>query len=155
MSTWKSNRAAFTLIELLVVVIIVAVLAAVGVPMLSANIERAMGSEAEAGLGAVRTALRTYFVENGSTYSGATLTESATTLDLNVNSGWNNGDLDGQYFDDGDYSFDGTPDASGFCVRAVAGAGNDYTPGATKAANAGIVRSIDETGRIFESNNCT
>ena len=43
----RSNRD-FTLIELLVVVIIVAVLAAVGVPLLSANVERARASEAEA-----------------------------------------------------------------------------------------------------------
>src|SRR3989338_5022281 len=49
-------RAGFTLIELLVVVIIVAVLAAVGVPLLSANVTRARGTEAETGLGTLRTA---------------------------------------------------------------------------------------------------
>src|SRR3990167_8886774 len=57
-------RAGFTLIELLVVVIIVAVLAAVGVPLLSANVTRARGTEAETGLGTLRAALRAYGVEN-------------------------------------------------------------------------------------------
>ena len=45
----KRGQAAFTLIELLVVVIIVAILAAVGIPLLSGNIERARASEADAG----------------------------------------------------------------------------------------------------------
>ena len=60
----KRNKAAFTLIELLVVVIIVAILAAVGVPLLSANVRRARASEAESGIGAIRTGVRAYQSEN-------------------------------------------------------------------------------------------
>ena len=76
--TWKKSRSAFTLIELLIVVIIVAILAAVGVPLLSANVRRARASEADAGLGTIRTAVRAYIAENGSA-TGATLANIGMT----------------------------------------------------------------------------
>ena len=88
MLQWKNNRSAFTLIELLVVVIIVAVLAAVGVPLLSANVRRSRASEADAGLGTIRTAVRTYIAENSSA-TGATL----------ANTGLTASDFGGRWFD--------------------------------------------------------
>jgi len=58
------SRKGFTLVELMVVCIIVAILAAVAVPMMGANKRRAYGSEAEAAMGMIRSALRTYAAEN-------------------------------------------------------------------------------------------
>src|SRR3989338_142078 len=93
----KRNRAAFTLIELLVVVIIVAVLAAVGVPLLSANVARARLSEAEAGLGQIRTGMRARFAEF-TTYAGANgLTPIAANIGIAA------GDLTGRFFEDDDF----------------------------------------------------
>ena len=90
------RKSGFTLIELLVVVIIVAVLAAVGIPLLSAEVERAKVSELEAGLGTIRTAMRAEFAENGSTvgWSNVTLSDLVTVapeIGLAVN------DLDGRF----------------------------------------------------------
>lgn len=147
------KSAGFTLIELLVVVIIVAVLAAVGVPLLSANVARARGTEAEAGLGTIRTAMRTYFVENNNSYLGATLAEAANNIGLNLNDEWTSGDLDGQFYDDNDYTFLAAPAAQTYCVRATGNSGDADAPGAAKAA--GINRSMNEQGTIFQSTNCT
>ena len=151
MLTWKSNRSAFTLIELLVVVIIVAVLAAVGVPMLSANIQRARTSEADAGLGTIRTALRAYFSEN-QTFIGATFANIGLGVD---GVGNNNGDLDGRFFDDNDYSLTGLPLAAAtFCARVTGGGA-----GATEAPRAdqvnAVSRSINQNGDIFANAACT
>ena len=53
--TRKSRKAGFTLVELMVVAIIVAILAAVAIPLMSGNRTRAMATEAETALGTIRT----------------------------------------------------------------------------------------------------
>ena len=138
MLTCKKQQAAFTLIELLVVVIIVAVLAAVGVPLLSANVERARMTEAEAGLGTIRTALRALGVEDPTTFP-ASPTDPALGLSLD--------DFQGQFFDLAAYSFGaggdfGPPQA--YCIQAL---GDDSTAvGHLKVAE--LVRSMDQDGTI-------
>ena len=131
MLQWKKSSA-FTLIELLVVVIIVAVLAGVGVPLLTGQIQRARASEAEAGLGTIRTGLRAYFAENG-THVGATF----------ANIGIGGTDLAGRYFDNSNYSLD-TLAAATYCVEVVGGTG-----AALKHLDVvGVTRSIDQNGTI-------
>ncbi|UCD55025.1 MAG: prepilin-type N-terminal cleavage/methylation domain-containing protein [Candidatus Omnitrophota bacterium] len=80
------GRKGFTLVELLIVIIIVGVLAAVSVPMMSANLERARGTDGIAQLGAIRTAERLYHAEHGH-YTG-------TFADLDFDAG----DLVGKYY---------------------------------------------------------
>ena len=145
----KSSKG-FTLIELLVVVIIVAVLAAVGVPLLSANVGRARTSEAEAGLGTIRTALRSFRAERA-TYVGATF----ASIGLNLTTGnVTDGDLDGRFFDDTDYSLTAQPlTATTFCVSAVGNSGADTAPRASQVA--GVSRSMNEKGDIFSDASCT
>ena len=84
---------AFTLIELMIVVTIVAILALIAIPLYSANTIASIMSEGVAGAGTIRTALRTYYSQNGS-YTGA----SMTTLDIGQN------DLQGKYFAQTDYT---------------------------------------------------
>ena len=98
------SQAGFTLIELMVVAIIVAILAAVAIPLMSANKKRAMATEAEAGLGSVRTALRAMFAESGA--YNLDLNHALITAPVSVTNipGVGSGDLDGKYFTSPDYS---------------------------------------------------
>jgi prepilin-type N-terminal cleavage/methylation domain-containing protein len=59
------SRRGFTLIELMVVVLIVAVLAALIVPLMTSRFEAARWSEGKAGAGTIATALRAYIAEQG------------------------------------------------------------------------------------------
>ena len=136
----RSKNRGFTLIELLVVVIIVAVLAAVGLPLMQGNINRARASEAEAGLGTIRTGLRAYFAENR-TYAGATL----ANIGISTNAGISPpGDLDGRFFDDNDYSLP----AAGTTLTATA-----YCIGVTGGTGGTVIRSPPgtETGSLLRS----
>lgn len=97
------GKCGFTLVELMIVALIVAILAAVAIPLMSANKKRAMATEAEAGLGTMRTALRAMYAETGAynkDLNGAAINngDPATRLP-----GINAGDLYGRYFSDGDY----------------------------------------------------
>jgi len=61
----RRGKAGFTLIELMIVVIIVGVLAAAAVPIYTSYVKRAYVTEAEASLGAIRTAQIAYKAETG------------------------------------------------------------------------------------------
>ncbi len=99
----KRKRDGFTLVELMVVAVIVAILAAVAIPLMSANRTRAMVTEAEAGCGTIRTVLRAMFAETGA-YNVDLLGAPITSTDPVDLPGLSVGDLDGKYFSDGDYS---------------------------------------------------
>ncbi|MBS1272119.1 MAG: Fimbrial protein [Candidatus Marinimicrobia bacterium] len=55
----------FTLMEVLVVVIIVAILAAVGVPIYTSYVEQARASEAQSAIGAIYNAAKMYYQDTG------------------------------------------------------------------------------------------
>lgn len=78
----------------MVVALIVAILAAVAVPLLITNRDRAIATEAQTGLGVVRNAMNIYKVANGQypvSEQGKDL-ESVSVLTVKP------GDLDGKYF---------------------------------------------------------
>ena len=88
----------FTLIELMVVILIVGILAAASVPMMRGRIDSAKWSEANATAGTIKSAVRVYFAEHGTSPSGAL--SNATTQSL---LGFTSADLTGTYFVPGDY----------------------------------------------------
>ena len=100
-----SRKAGFTLVELMVVAIIVAILAAVSIPLMSGNKRRAAATEAEAGLGTIRSCLRAMFAETeaynvkpgGSALGTGTITSNSVP-------GIRAGDLAGTYWQEGNYS---------------------------------------------------
>jgi len=94
----NKNKKGFTLVELLVVIIIVGVLAAVAVPLMTANVQKARKSEGMAGAGTIRTAQRLYNVENGA------YATSLTALNTYVSTA----DLTGTWFVAANYTTDGT-----------------------------------------------
>jgi prepilin-type N-terminal cleavage/methylation domain-containing protein len=82
-------RKGFTLIELMVVILIVAILAAVAIPIMRGRIDAAKWSEGKAMMGTVATALRAYGAEKGPDGNWP-----PTLTDL----GFEAGDLTGTYF---------------------------------------------------------
>jgi len=94
------KRKGFTLVELMVVVLIVTILAAVAMPLLSGRIDSSKWSEANAGAGTIRTAVRAYFAENPTsvnaqgfatiTVTGGSLPRSpAGSYTMAANGSWN------------------------------------------------------------------
>jgi prepilin-type N-terminal cleavage/methylation domain-containing protein len=92
------SRKGFTLIELMVVVLIVAVLAAVLVPLMTARLEAARWSEGKAGCGSLATAIRAMYAEVGEEGWGdiADTTDPETYMTQS--------DLRGKYFSYVDYT---------------------------------------------------
>ncbi len=159
MNRIKKSTAGFTLIELMIVVIIVAVLAAVGIPLLSGNVERAKLTEADAGLGTIRTALRAKVAEVGSA-PAADMTNDVLRTQLNFKAG----DLTGRYFGDGDYSYKfvaaaGTTPA-GYCLNVegnhakITGDVDAVVLANKRSQVAGIFRSMDQNGTIYKVADC-
>ncbi|MBT8042510.1 MAG: prepilin-type N-terminal cleavage/methylation domain-containing protein [Kiritimatiellales bacterium] len=112
MKTKKQNKSGFTLVELMVVAIIVAILAAVAIPLMTGNKERAAATEAQAGCSTIATAMRMLRAEQGS-YDA-----SSVANDIQQLPGMRSGDLDGTYFSDGSYVLASSP--SNFTITATA-----------------------------------
>jgi len=66
MKTNKSKKAGFTLVELMIVAAIIAILAAIVIPLLANNRQRAVAAEGQNLLGVAATACKVYYAENGS-----------------------------------------------------------------------------------------
>jgi prepilin-type N-terminal cleavage/methylation domain-containing protein len=94
------NNAGFTLVELMVVAVIVAILASVSIPLMSANRIKAMATEGQAGCGAIKVALRIMQAE------GKNVPGTIEDIDGLVIS-----DLEGTYFAADQYQY--IPGASG------------------------------------------
>lgn len=133
----KKNKAGFTLVELMVVAIIVAILAAVAIPLMSGNRRRAAATEAEAALGTARTALRGVLAEHGA-YNQAGV--AAGTIPGNV-PGIRAGDFDGKYWKDANYSIVSVT-ASSYVLRASGSTNNNVT---------GVTIDLDQNGDFTRS----
>ena len=104
----QNSKRAFTLVELLAVVLIVAILAAIMMPLLSGRIEKAKWSEANAGAGIEKP------------LQAQTLTGTLDTAAIQAVLGFNPQDLAGSYFVPGDYNIDSV-NAQGIAVITVTG----------------------------------
>lgn len=91
---------AFTLIELLIVITIVGILAAASVPMMRGRIDAAKWAEGKTAAGAIRSAVRAYFVGTGNADG---LTGLLSDPGLQAALKFHDSDLTGTYFVPGDY----------------------------------------------------
>ena len=147
----RKKEVGFTLIELLVVIIIVAILAAVAIPLLSGNTEKARATEAISGLSTIRTGMRADFAEHGKYAVPATF----DVIGINPPVGTTPGDLDGRFFSNASYAglITVAVDGNHFCAGADGGAAASTAPKAADVAT--LVRSMDQDGTIFKSTDCT
>ncbi len=131
------EKKGFTLIELMVVILIVAILAAVAIPIMRGRIEAAKWSEGAAMAGTIKTAAKVCFAEDPCSAPTGLLTGGTTLADL----GFSAADLTGEYFAAGQFtivSYDTGGNAridvtnpaglSGTAVLNNDGTGWTYTP---------------------------
>jgi len=114
------KRKGFTLVELMVVILIVAILAAVAIPIMRGRIDAAKWSEGKAIMGTIATSIRAYVAEKNEPLANFDdVTQSAL--------GFLDADLTGTYFDQADFSWTGSYDVPTndlqFTITATAGTG--------------------------------
>jgi type IV pilus assembly protein PilA len=141
------KRKGFTLIELMVVILIVAILAAVLVPMMRGRIDAAKWSEANASCAQIRTALRAYIAEKGPNFTFPALTGGQGVWGPIV--GITVDDLSGRYFLSGAYNVtnvvtDGTSADFGRCAITVTAASGPG-PGGAPTNPAAMTMALDGT----------
>jgi len=136
----KKNKQGFTLVELMVVAIIVAILAAVAIPLMSANKVRAKATEAEAALGTIRTALRAMYAETSAydeDLNGDDIADGSAPTAL---PGIGVGDLEGRYFFESDYELT-TLDTTTYTITASGSTGDLV----------GVTITLDEKGAFVRT----
>jgi type IV pilus assembly protein PilA len=141
----KNRKGGFTLVELMVVAIIVAILAAVAIPLMSGNKKRAMATEAQSALGTVRTQMRLMYA---ATSNYATNSNGQAVLGIANIDGVNMADLVGKYWSTNAYSFNTLPDGalagSNYILQAQGTAGNGCDP-----ALVGVTITLDANGNFI------
>ncbi len=136
-----TDKKGFTMVELMIVVIIVGILAVASVPLYVNNVKRAIRTEAEATLGAIRSAERIYKAEYN-TYTNATSAQVSSLLGVEV--------IDPHFFDADCYDVT-SADSDDFLARCTVDNTSD-APGAAQAKRyfSGTVFTMDEKGVFSE-----
>jgi type IV pilus assembly protein PilE len=120
---------AFTMVELLAVIFIVGILTAVAMPLIRGKINSSKWSEAQTGAGTIRTAMRTCIAEKGPNYDYSGIEGSLGTQSIYVSLGFKGGDLNGRYFNQGDYSVSNVSADPPGCVIMVTSSVGGGPPG--------------------------
>ncbi|MHC4343712.1 MAG: type IV pilin protein, partial [Planctomycetota bacterium] len=122
----------FTLIELMVVILIVAILAAVAIPILRGRIDAAKWSEGRAMMGSIATAIRAYHAEKGPQGTAPANIVGTTATDL----GFLAADLTGTYFTSGQFTLSNV--AMNPLTFTISCTNNNLTPTTYTLTEAGV-----------------
>ena len=133
------SKKGFTLIELMVVILIVAILAAVAIPILRGRIDAAKWSEGKAMMGSIATSVRAYAAEKGTAADVSGLDGAFAVWGADL--GFLAADFDGTYFDSSNFTL-------ADCTYAPATGVITFT--VTASAGTGIITptqfTLDEDG---------
>lgn len=148
----------FTLVELLVVIIVVGILATVSVPLMRANIKRAILTEAVTAMGTIRTVERAYYAEHGE-YQDVGIVgidgypDGIQPRDKSKNeTGYGTGGLDGTYFDETCYRVSGLGDNLDiYCYTGLSRNSASRADVVTRLMPNGTLR-MDKDGNIKQRN---
>ncbi len=98
------SKKGFTLVELMVVILIVAILAAVAIPIMRGRVDAAKWSEGKAMMGTIATGIRAYVAEiDSEILDMAALSPLTNTDDFRRALGFREFDLQGTYFVETDF----------------------------------------------------
>ena len=139
----RNKKSGFTLVELMVVAVIVAILAAVAIPLMTGNRKRAMATEAESGLGTMRTTLRAMYAQTSAYNKDLDGNAIAAGAAATAIPGINANDLNGKYFNDAAYSIT----AIGATTYTLTADG-DKSTAPSHADVAGIKITLDQDGKF-------
>ena len=112
------DKKGFTLIELMVVILIVAILAAVAIPIMRGRIEAAKWSEGAAIAGKIKTAAKVAYAEDSSAANVTALTAEVSTILTEL--GFQATDLTGEYFAATDFAITDIDDAGNAEITVTA-----------------------------------
>lgn len=144
----RRQQVGFTLVELLIVVIIIGILAAVAIPLYRGTTTSSYLTEADAGLGVIRRAMRTLILSQSGSNNWASIATKYTagsTLkisdirELQIDPH----DLDGRFFDNNSYRMTTLTNTT-FVVKAY----GDSSTTPYREAVAGLTRVLDQDGEI-------
>lgn len=145
------NKKGFTLVELMVVAVIVAILAAVTIPLMAGNTKRAIATEADTALGTIRSALRTVRAET-SAYnvgpSGAITIGTVIRTTAGGVPGFAAGDLNGRWFTDACYTISAIS-ATTFTITCTGSNTAAPSPRSTQVGH--MVITMNQDGDITRS----
>jgi prepilin-type N-terminal cleavage/methylation domain-containing protein len=114
------HRKGFTLTELMMVIFIVAILAAVALPLVRGRIDTAKWSEARAAAGTLKTTVRTLVTTVDPNYADYTIIEGSSGDGFPAQLlGFTDTSLDGSYFNQVDYTISDINGVDGTCVITV------------------------------------
>jgi prepilin-type N-terminal cleavage/methylation domain-containing protein len=123
----RRNGGGFTITELMVVILIVAILAAVLVPLLQRPIDEAKWSEACTSAGTIRRAICSYAAGSGIVAARALEGTDLGDADTQALLGFDAQDCEGTYFEADDYTI-ASVGADGIAVITVTGGSKANSP---------------------------
>ena len=139
------SKKGFTLVELMVVILIVAILAAVAIPIMRGRVDAAKWSEGKAMMGTIATGIRAYCAEIDKDIGDMSDLSPQNNMTLFQQAlGFRDNDLDGTYFSELDFDItEGSYNAQSNVLEFIIEATRDAT---LSGINNPASITLDETG---------